>query len=453
MGKTACQEPVSRLAAALAGKKMLILGYGREGASSLRFLRGCLPEADLSVADANPAVAERLAALLPPEKIITGAGYLEAVPQFEVVLQSPGICLKDHLPLFEKVWLTSQTDLFLRMFRGQCIGVTGTKGKSTTASLIHHLLRETGHESLFGGNIGLPLFELLPQMTPSATVVLELSCHQLEFVRYSPHIAVLLNLFEEHLDHYRDYMAYQRAKYNIAMFQEAGDVFVAPAADERVTALRRRFPPKGRVCLFGEGALPEPLCAEEFPLKGAHNRRNAEAALLAVQAAFPAVSEADLRPALRSFQSLPHRLEHVGCVNGIDFYNDSISTIPQAAVAAVEAVGRVDTLLLGGMDRGIDYRPLLPLFRDSQVRHFLFTGQAGRRMMALAEAQPGKTFRFFERFEDLVDAAFQLTAPGRVCLLSPAAPSYDAFKNFEERGNIFKKLVLLHLHQKTEDNA
>ena len=451
MGENLYPEPVSHLAAALAGKKILILGYGREGASSLRFLRRCLPEADLSVADANPALAETLSALLPPEKCLLGPDYLQAVPQFEVVLQSPGICLKDHLPLFEKVWLTSQTDLFLRLFRGQCIGVTGTKGKSTTASLIHHLLRETGHESLFGGNIGLPLFELLPQMTPSATVVLELSCHQLEFVRYSPHIAVLLNLFEEHLDHYRDYMAYQRAKYNIAMFQEADDVFVAPAADERVTALRRRFPPKGRLCLFGEGGLPLP--PDDFPLKGAHNRRNTEAALLAVQAAFPAISEVDLRPALRSFQSLPHRLEHVGCVHGIDFYNDSISTIPQAAVAAVEAVGRVDTLLLGGMDRGIDYTPLLPLFRDSQVRHFLFTGQAGRRMMALAEPQPGKTFLFFEKFEDLVDAAFRMTAPGRVCLLSPAAPSYDAFKNFEERGNIFKNLVLLHLHQKREDNA
>lgn len=451
MGENLYPEPVSRLAAALAGKKILILGYGREGASSLRFLHRCLPDADISVADANPVVAEKLSALLPPEKCLLGPDYMQSVPQFDVVLQSPGICLKDVMPLFDKVWLTSQTDLFLRMFRKQCIGVTGTKGKSTTASLIHHLLRESGHETLFGGNIGLPLFELVPQMTPSATVVLELSCHQLEFVRCSPHIAVLLNLFEEHLDHYRDFMAYQRAKYNIAFYQDADDLFIAPEADDRVTVLRHRFPPKSAVRLFGEGDLPLP--PDDFPLKGAHNRRNAEAALLAVKAAFPDISAEVLRPALLSFQSLPHRLEHVGSVCGIDFYNDSISTIPQAAVAAVEAVGRVDTLLLGGMDRGIDYTPLVPLFRDSQVRHFLFTGQAGRRMMMLAEPLPGKTFMFCEKFEDLVDAAFRLTAPGRVCLLSPAAPSYDAFKNFEERGNIFKKLVLLHLHQKTEDNA
>ena len=113
----------------------------------------------------------------------------------------------------------------------------------------------------------------------------------------------------------------------------------------------------------------------------------------------------------------------------------------------------MDTLLLGGMDRGIDYTPLLPLFRDSQVRNFLFTGQAGRRMMSLAGPVPGKTFLFFEKFGDMVEAAFRMTAPGRICLLSPAAPSYDAFKNFEERGNIFKKMVLLHSDNKTKDNA
>lgn len=451
MDMTVCSEPVGRLAASLAGKRILILGYGCEGASSLRFLRGCLPDADISVADANPDLAGTLSSLLPPEKCLLGPDYMQAVPQFDVVLQSPGICLKDVMHLFEKVWLTSQTDLFLSMFRKQCIGVTGTKGKSTTASLIHHLLRETGHESLFGGNIGLPLFDLVPQVIPSATVVLELSCHQLEFVRCSPHIAVLLNLFEEHLDHYRDFMAYQRAKYNIACFQDEEDVFIAPAADDRVAALRQLLPPKSAVRLFGESEIT--LSQDDFPLKGEHNRRNAEAAMLAVQAAFPTVPMDSLNSALGSFRSLPHRLEPVGCVGGIDFYNDSISTIPQAAVAAVEALGRVDTLLLGGMDRGIDYTPLLPLFRDSQVRNFLFTGQAGRRMMSLTGPVPGKTFLFYEKFGDMVEAAFRMTAPGRICLLSPAAPSYDAFKNFEERGNIFKKMVLLHSDNKTKDNA
>ena len=440
-----CADPEAFLSDELSGKRILVLGFGREGRSSFNYLRKHLPDADVSVADANTLLKEELSGCLPEDRILLGPDYMREMTRFDVIMQSPGVCLKDFLPMPDSVRLTSQTDLFLRMFRDRCIGVTGTKGKSTTSSLLHHLLRESGKEVLFGGNIGIPLFDLIPQIRPETIVVLELSCHQLEFVHSSPHIALLLNLFEEHLDHYRDFTAYQQAKYNIAMYQEPGDFFICTATDQLVSGWRRRFPPKAEVRLFGEGALPEPLCAEQFPLKGEHNRRNAEAALLAVQAADPALTPERCREALFSFHALPHRLEPVGCVRGIYFYNDSISTIPQAAVAAVTALKSVDTLILGGMDRGIDYTPLLPLFKSSPVRNFLFTGAAGRRMMALDTPAEGKNFLFCEDYGTLVETAFRLTAPGKVCLLSPAAPSYDAFKNFEERGEVFKKLVLLHL--------
>lgn len=434
----------------LIGKKILILGFGREGRSSLQFIRRHLPEAQVYVADANLKLEEELRRLLPEGHWVLGPDYLQAVPRFDVVLQSPGICLKDHLPLFENVELTSQTGLFLEAYRDRCIAVTGTKGKSTTSSLISHLLEETGHEVLFGGNIGLPLFELIPQITPRTRIVLELSCHQLEFVKVSPHIAVLLNLFEEHLDHYKDYEAYQRAKYNIALYQRPDDLFVTSAADGRIARLREVSPTASRKLLFRAEELPEALKAEDFPLKGEHNRLNAYAALLAVQAADPQVKTEEWLRAMQSFRSLPHRLEYVGCVRDIRFYNDSISTIPQAAIAAVEAVGDVDTLILGGMDRGIDYTPLRELFRHSEVRNFLFTGAAGRRMMELAGEAEGKHLAFYEKYEDIVDAAFRLTREGHVCLLSPAAPSYDAFRNFEERGDVFKKLVLLQLQKQDQ---
>ena len=437
----------------LAGKRVLVLGYGREGRSSFRYLREHLPDADLSVADANTALDAELSPLLPPSKRLLGPDYMQAVPQFDVVMQSPGICLKDSMPLFEHVLLTSQTDLFLKAFRKQCVGVTGTKGKSTTASLVHHLLRESGRDTLFGGNIGLPLFEIASRVRPETVVVLELSCHQLEFVRYSPHIALLLNLYEEHLDHYRDFMAYQLAKYNITRFQEPDDLLVCSAGDGRISALLRRFPPRGEVLRFGDAPLPGWMYSADFPLVGEHNRRNAEAALLAVRRLCAFGDDEAVRQAVSRFHGLPHRLEYVGCAGGIRFYNDSISTIPQAAVAAVAAIGGVGTLMLGGMDRGIDYSPLLPLFRQSAVCNFLFTGQAGRRMMSMIGPVPGKTFLFFEKFEDMVDAAFRLTAPGSACLLAPAAPSYDAFKNFEERGDVFKKLVLLHFNNQTENHA
>lgn len=443
--KQSCHQSLDSILDTLKNKRILILGFGREGRSTLRFLRTYLPEADVSVADASLSLAEELALQFPKNRLFLGPDYLQAVSRFDVVMQSPGVCLKDLPPLPDHVCISSQTQLFLSAFRQQCIGVTGTKGKSTTSSLIYHLLHECGQPALFGGNIGLPLFELLPQITPDTTLVLELSCHQLEFVRESPHVAVLLNLFEEHLDHYRDYMAYQQAKYNIARYQRPEDVLVASATDARIAGLLERQPPQSALRLFAERDVPGFMASEGFPLKGTHNRLNALSALWAVQAVRPSVSGGQWEEALMRFRSLPHRLEYVGEVNGIRFYNDSISTIPQAAIAAVEAVGQVDTLLLGGMDRGIDYTSLRVLFERSEVRHFLFTGQAGRRMMALAEAVEGKTFAFFEQFEEMVEAAFRLTAAGKVCLLSPAAPSYDAFKNFEERGDVFKKLVLLHV--------
>ncbi len=433
---------IKKMLDGIKGKKLLILGFGREGRSSLHLLRKFLPDADFAVADANTALASELSDLLPKDRIFLGPDYLQAVPRFEVVLQSPGICLKDCMPLFEKVRLTSQTELFLEAYRDQCIAVTGTKGKSTTSSLIAHLLKETGHEVVFGGNIGLPLFELLSQITPQTHIVLELSCHQLEFVNVSPHVAVLLNLFEEHLDHYRSYEAYQEAKYQIARHQHSEDVFICSGEDERIARLMEKFPPRAHLQTFSSGNLPSVLRTENFPLPGEHNRLNAMAALLAVQAMEPSVKPEQWQSALNSFRSLPHRMEYVGEVKGIRFFNDSISTIPQAAVAAVNALKDVETLILGGMDRGIDYTPLIPLFASSSVRHFLFTGAAGKRMMGLANPSDGRTFAFFEQYEDIVEEAFRRTSPGKICLLSPAAPSYDAFRNFEERGEVFRKLVL-----------
>lgn len=423
----------------LRDRKILILGFGREGTSSYAFLQHYLPSAFIAVADANSTISPK--SFQAVKQWHLGKDYLKAIPQYDIVLQSPGVCLKDLPPEILSNKITSQTDLFLKAFGSKCIGITGTKGKSTTSSLIYHLLKENNKEVLFGGNIGLPLFDLIPQISSLSTIVMELSCHQLEFAQHSPHIALLLNLFEEHLDHYINYFTYQRAKFNIARYQKPEDTFIYPAQNQLIENLIKQYPPVSNKQVFSAEQLPEWLKDERFPLTGAHNMTNAMAALLAVKNAFPSISQENLKSAMFSFRGLPHRLEKIGCYNGVTYYNDSISTIPQATIAAVNALKNVDTLLLGGMDRGIDYSPLKELFEDSSISNFLFTGAAGKRMLSMAKPNSGKHFEFFEKFAEMVEAAKKCTRKGMVCLLSPAAPSYDAFKNFEERGSVFKNLV------------
>lgn len=429
-----CMKAVKKI---LENKRILILGFGKEGRSTYGFLRKYFPNSEVAVADRNPNL--NLDSCPELEKSFLGEKYLDAINRYDVVIQSPGVCLKDILPLPESVFLTSQTDLFLRLFASRCIAVTGTKGKSTTSSLIYHILKNTAHDVLLGGNIGNPLFNLIPLINEKSVLVLELSCHQLEFVKESPHVALLLNLFEEHLDHYIDFAAYQKAKYNIGFYQKINDIFISPLKDEKINFLLKNYPLKSKILNYRENDID---FGKDFPLKGEHNRMNAIAAFLAVKTWDPSISEQGLKLALRTFKSLPHRLEYVGCVNGISFYNDSISTIPQASIAAVKALEVVDTLILGGMDRGIDYSPLRILFSGSSVKNFIFTGEAGKRMMRYSEGIKGKKFVFFDNYEDIVREAKLCTEIGKICLLSPAAPSYDAFKNFEERGEVFKKLVL-----------
>lgn len=203
----------------LRGKKILILGYGREGKSTLEFIRRELPDAIVAVADQQNIVVENTT-------VISGDNYLEACKDYDIIMKAPGVVIKNDLDDATKAKVTSQTDLFLRVFGPQTIGVTGTKGKSTTSSLIAHVLKAGGWNVQFAGNIGEPCFNIIDNITPESPVVLELSSHQLEYVKASPHIAILLNMYEEHFDHYATPEDYYRAKCNIYRYQNAQDLLI-----------------------------------------------------------------------------------------------------------------------------------------------------------------------------------------------------------------------------------
>ncbi len=414
----------------LRGKSILILGFGREGRSSLAFVRKFLPHAVVGVADGNAAV---LAGLEEKYNVETysGENYLDAVNDYDIVLKTPGISLKDKAVDLSKI--TSQTDLFLEEFHDRIIGVTGTKGKSTTSTLISHLLKESGRDVFLVGNIGVPVFDVIEQLTQNSVIVFELSAHQLQFIHRSPHVGILLNVFEEHLDHFGTLDAYKNAKLNIVRKMGEGDWAVTrnelsfDLADSSAHIIDYEYYDFG-------------VDWENIPLKGEHNKLNVNAALCACYACGIPVDE--LIPHLYTFRPLEHRQELVGTFGGVTFYNDSISTIPQAAIAAVETIKNVRFLLLGGYDREINYSPLIEYLMKNKVEHLLFTGNAGKRMMLmLKDAGYKGDMMIFANLPEAFSIIRSKAKIGDVCLLSPAAASYDQYKNFEERGRKFKELA------------
>jgi UDP-N-acetylmuramoylalanine--D-glutamate ligase len=433
----------------LRGKRVLVLGFGREGRSTLCFLNKYLPDANVAVADKNAMEG------------VTHSGehYLEAMYDYDIVIKTPGISLKDFDT--KGVEITSQTDLFLSQFHAQTIGISGTKGKSTTTSLIYHLLKSSGRDAILTGNIGIPCFDVMESIGPQSIVVYELSAHQLEYVHNSPRVGVLLNVFEEHLDHFGTMERYKSSKLNLLRFMGEDDTAVIH--ESLLNDALDLFVNNKVFSLFD---FDDEIDRIALPLKGEHNYLNVKAALLACDAY--GVDYRELIPYLYTFKPLEHRLEPVGTFDGVTFVNDSISTIPQAAISACQALGRVDFLLLGGFDRGIDYQPLVDFLKTHPVPHLLFTGKAGERIMHLMdgvstgsttceikaaeflegsqkvkvpEPVEGPTLFYYANMEEAFNYISTHAKHGDVCLLSPAASSYDQYKNFEERGKKFKQLA------------
>ena len=409
-----------QLKALLEGRKILIAGYGREGKSAEALIKRLVPEAPYAIADGNEQIAA------------------EAAKGYDLIIKSPGVPMR----VMDGVECSSLTDLFLQVYGDMTIGVTGTKGKSTTASLIHHLLPG----SILAGNIGIPLFDILDDLREDSVVVAELSCHQLENIHRAPHISVLLNLFQEHLDHYENYLGYKMAKMQIALKQRKGDNFFYCTDNEELRSMVENVKCKVESDLhpysINNVSAEELEVLKTCPLEGEHNRSNVlVAARVAALVTRQPISSLTLQ--LSNFHGLRHRMEKVGCYCGITWYDDSISTIPAAAIAAVKALGRVDTLILGGFDRGIDYQPLVDFLKENPTQSLVFVGKAGRRIhqMLLTTHCPLPTHLVEDDYTKIVPWCAGHTPQGGVVLLSPAAASYDAFKNFEVRGDFYAEQI------------
>ncbi len=419
------------------GRRAVILGFGREGRVWLDILDklGCC--AEIAIADMNEVKADGVT-------LLCGEDYLDRAKEYDVILQSPGVIIKDKLTAAEKAKILTQTELLLRLKPCGIIGVTGTKGKSTTSSLIYHFLKANGMDTMLIGNIGVPPLERFEEMKEGTVTVCELSCHQLEFVQHSPDISVLLNIFPEHLDHYTGFDAYKAAKENIWRCQGAGDtaivnVDIAPesTAGELITA---SFGGNGDVQTNGEDislfgrAIPADMIKTK--LLGKHNIYNIAVALAAAEKAGANIDTC--LSALPDFNGLEHRLERFAVKDGVEYINDSICTIPEAAIAAVEAVGGCDVLIIGGMDRKIPYEKLIDFLNTGAVKNVILLPDSGWRIARELDTDKIGVVKAI----DMADAV--KLAHGRAksrVVLSPAAASYGFYKNFEERGKHFKELV------------
>jgi UDP-N-acetylmuramoylalanine--D-glutamate ligase len=447
----------------LADRKLLILGFGREGQSTFRYIRRNFPGLHIGIADIDKDLKKKAGEILddPDLSVYLGQHYLASLANYRLIIKSPGVGLPEDLEIDPGTMLTSQTLLMLRAYHRQIIGITGTKGKSTTSSLVHHLLKTSGIPSILVGNIGLPPFDYLDQVGQDTRIVFEMSSHQLEDSILAPYISVLLNLYPEHLDRYSSLEAYYSAKMRILSGQIDGDIFIynedIPGITDRINKINGRrkyfsfssgFHMKegcylsDNTVIMCQGGHESPFIEinEDYPLKGKHNQMNMMAAILAARNA--GADDKPVRQGLSTFHGLEHRLEYVGKFKGIHFYNDSIATIPEATIAAVRALPETDTLILGGFDRMLDYSGLINFLNLSHIRNFIFLGKAGKRMYdGFQIKKKDKNLYLAGSMQEAFEVVFRETANGKICLLSPAAASFDSFKNFEERGHLFKKIA------------
>ena len=441
-------------------REIAILGFGAEGQSVLRFLKRS-PEyknAEIWILDKNTALKK------PAEKNIylqLGASYLKNLPQFDVISRSPGIpYLTPEIQKARRAGsrISSVTKLFFNEFlkrrRGGSpilIGVTGSKGKGTTCTLLNQIFKKAGFKTLLLGNIGKPMLEhLMLSVKKGKIFVLELSSYQLDDIKFSPDISVLTNLFLEHLDYHKSLNNYYQAKKNIINFQNENGFFVYnPDNKESVKWLKDY---KGNKIAFFEKI---PVKEEDIHLMGKHNQNNIRAAISVAkiltrsnnfaknkisQRLFDRVKISDkvISSAIKNFKGLPNRLELVGKFKGIIFYNDASSTNPDSSILAIESLKDIDTIFLGGQDRGYDFSHLEKVIKKYKIRNIVLFPDSGEKII---KNKSGLNILNTESMEEAVKFAYQNTLKGKICLLSGASPSYSLWKNFEEKGDQFKHFV------------
>lgn len=433
----------------LKDKKLLILGLGKEGLSTLKTLRKKFPNKIIDIADQD---TQRIIDRDDKLKYHLGKNYQESLNLYDVIFKSPGI--KITKSTIAKV--TSQTKIIVENYRDKIIGITGTKGKTTTTSLIYKILKDAKLNVELVGNIGNPPFDYIDKIKSTEFFVFELSSFQLQDLNKSPHIAVFLNLYKEHLDYHGGFENYKKAKSNIVKWQGKRD-FVIYNYDSKITneivkrAKSKKIPfsinrklPSGTyvdgnwVIHNGEKILK----TADTKLKGRFNLNNILAATSIAK--ILNIPNNSIASSVRSFQPVKHRLEYIGNFGRVDFYNDSIATIPEATIAALETLSpNVDTLIVGGYNRGVDYSHLSKKIIKEKIPNLILFPQTGKIILEGIKNQTSYKPRHFfvNNMKEAVEIVAKHTQKNKICLLSPASSSFNLFKNYQDRGEQFTREV------------
>jgi len=459
----------------LNNKKIAILGIGTEGVSMIEYLQKFHPSSALTLLD--KASAEKIAdglvnsqlaifkTTLSNPKIfkIFGDQYLEGLEQYDVIFRTPGISFinpKIQEAMKAGVLVTSQLKLFFELCSARIIGVTGTKGKGTTASLIYEIIKESTNlpAVYLAGNIGYPAISLVPKLKSDDIVILELSSFQLMDLEIGPNIAVMTNLEIDHLDYHADLEEYRSAKLNILKYQSEDDWAIlntdSTFSEEvlNTTKGKKKYFSKSKKadCYVRNGAVylvknnqEIKICSlDSIQLFGAHNLENIAAATLAAD--LLEVPYEVIIQVVKEFKGLPHRLEFVGIIGGVKYIDDSFATNPEPTKAAIKSFKENKILILGGSSKGADFAELAQTIKESNVKGVILIGDEGEKIKnALIEAgYEGMVDFGGKTMPEILGSAHKMAKSGDIVLLSPACASFGLFKNYKNRGEQFKTAVL-----------
>lgn len=442
------------------GKKILIVGAGKTGLATGRFLAG--RGAKVTLADIKTAgeLTENLKELDHEINLFLG-GYPPVTPAlWDLVVVSPGVP-PTAPPIKEAretgVPVTGEIELAFRLTRAPLVAITGTNGKTTTTALTGEIFRQAGYCTLVGGNIGVPLIDKVEALGPEDVIVAEVSSFQLATTEsFCPRVAVILNITPDHIDWHGSFEAYVEAKSRIFREQGPTDYTVLNFDDPVTAGLAGRTP--GRVIFFSrrhrvdKGACVQAgkvvlrdadgsreVCAvQDLFLPGAHNLENALAAAAAAWAMGVGVEH--IAQALRTFRGVAHRLELVAEYGGVKYINDSKGTNPDATMRALDAYGVPIVLIAGGRSKGSSFASFAAKVKE-KVRVLILIGESAGEIEAAVRAQGFENILRAATLPEAVKIAHRTARPGEVVLLSPACASWDMFANYEERGNLFKKVV------------